>query len=59
MKCYLITPVSVLGSDSFHVSAISYKHAVLLALEQIEREDWHSPDGWAVYEQCGTFEDKQ
>lgn len=57
MKTFLITPKYVLGSDSFYVQAANHDEAVAKAKERIKREDWHSPNGWDVLEDVGSFED--
>jgi len=46
---YLITPVGVLGADSFHVKALTVDGAVAQAKILIRDAGFHMPNGWEVY----------
>jgi hypothetical protein len=57
MRTYLITPMNMLGSDSFYVMADSHALAIEKAQLKIKAEDWHSPMGWTCFMQITDFED--
>lgn len=58
MNTYLVTPVGVLGGDSFYLKAKDAEEAMVLARNTIAREDWSSPFGWNLFLALPSFEER-